>query len=78
MIGDKIKELGENFSGLWVSNIDYNYNKQKIVFVKTWSVTFTYGGEYVDTDGQKSPEEALDVALELLEKLKKLKGEKLR
>ncbi len=53
--------LGDFFRGLWVSTIVFDPNERR----KDWSVTFIYKGEYVETPGFATPEEALKCAVNL-------------
>lgn len=63
-IGKKIKQLGGNFRGLWVSTL-----VEDGVTTRGWACTVTKSGEYIENPYSKTPEEALDLAIETLKKM---------
>jgi threonyl-tRNA synthetase len=62
IVGEKINLLGNKFRGLWRSKL---VKGGKIV-EEGWAVTFDFQGDIVETDYLKTPEQALDIAIETL------------
>ena len=62
-----IKEMGGFFRGLWRSR-QAVINGPKVIEIDwTWYVTFECNGDLLETNGDKTPEEALKTAIKILE-----------
>ena len=64
-IDKKIKLLGNSFRGLWQIR-EVNRETQEQINVQ-WYVTFSFDGDYLETESQGTIEEALDYAINFLE-----------
>ncbi len=63
-IDEKIVDLGDSFRGLWCSRV--MGSPIHIIEPPTWTVTFLYQGDMIETWSCDNPHVALDAALILV------------
>jgi len=59
----QIDLIGDAFRGLWKSML---LSAETLETTEMWSVTYIYGGQYVETPYKKTPEEALSYVIKVL------------
>ena len=67
MIEELLDQLGDAFRGLW-TGITVQDSFGGITKKKDWTVTFLLDGDYVETPGKDSPEEAIEFAINLVKR----------
>jgi len=61
-IEELINKLNGSFRGLWTGVVVYD-SFGGIVKKQEWSVTFVYDGDYLETPGFATPQQALEYAI---------------
>ena len=64
-IEDRIKKFGKSFRGLWTSCL-FRDRYGKIIKKQEWSITFICDGDFVESPGFNTPQQALDYGLRML------------
>lgn len=64
-LSDLLCTLGDSFRGLWTSVILFD-SHGGITKKREWSVSYTFQGDYVETPGCNTPEEALRFAIGII------------